>query len=242
MSGHSKWHNIQARKGKQDALKSNMFSKLSKLITIAAKNGADPTTNFSLRLAIEKAKSVGMPKDNIERAIKKGSGAIEGEQLEEILYEGYGPGGVAILVKAVSDNKNRTLQEVKHILSKNGGSLGTAGSVLWMFEQWGFIQLLNSQISSKNINRDDFDLMMIENGAEDILLNDDILEIKTKVENLKKISDYLLDQGYEIKESGLIWEPKDKVSISEEIRHKLENMFSLFEDNDEVEDWYTNAD
>ena len=142
MSGHSKWHNIQGRKGKQDALRSTMFSKYSKLITIAAKGGGDPDKNFSLRIAIDKAKSVSMPKDNIDKAIKKGTGELnDGIVLEEALYEAFGPGGVAVLIKAVTDNKNRTVSEIKHTLTKSGGSMAGPGSVAWMFEQLGVIRL-----------------------------------------------------------------------------------------------------
>lgn len=241
MSGHSKWHNIQARKGKQDALKSNVFSKLSKVISVSARGGSDPVMNFSLRLAIEKAKSAGMPKDNIDRAIKKGAGETGGAQMEEVLYEAYGPGGVAIIIKGITDNKNRTLQEVKHILSKNGGSLGNAGAVLWMFEQFGFTTVSSDAI--EKIGRDELELALIDAGAEDIKNGDEnMVEIKTKVENFKKIMDKLKELEIEPKESGLIWEAKDKIDVLEDVRTKLENIFSEFESNDDVDDWYTNAE
>ncbi len=241
MSGHSKWHNIQARKGKQDALKSNVFSKLSKVISVSARGGSDPVMNFSLRLAIEKAKSAGMPKDNIDRAIKKGAGETGGAQMEEVLYEAYGPGGVAIIVKGITDNKNRTLQEVKHILSKNGGSLGNAGAVLWMFEQFGFTTVTSDTI--EKIGRDELELALIDAGAEDIKNGDEnMVEIKTKVENFKKIMDKLKELEIEPRESGLIWEAKDKIDVSEDVRMKLENIFSEFESNDDIDDWYTNAE
>jgi YebC/PmpR family DNA-binding regulatory protein len=158
MSGHSKWHNIQGRKGKQDAIRSNQFTKLAKGITMAAQNGGDQTTNFSLRLAIEKAKTVGMPKDNIERAIKRGTGELkDGLPMEELMYEAFGPGGTAILIKAVTDNKNRTLPEIKKILTTHGGSVGSSGSVQWMFEQWGIITLSKTL----SIARDDFELLKL---------------------------------------------------------------------------------
>jgi YebC/PmpR family DNA-binding regulatory protein len=241
MSGHSKWHNIQARKGKQDAAKSNVFSKLSKLITVATRQGSDPAMNFSLRLAIEKAKSAGMPKDNIDRAVKRGAGETGGVQMEEVLYEAYGPGGVAIIIKGITDNKNRTLQEVKHILSKNGGSLGNAGAVLWMFEQFGFTTVSVDLIES--IGRDKFELALIDVGAEDIKNGDEnMIEIKTKVENFKKTMDKLKELEIEPKESGLIWEAKDNINVPEDVRLKLENIFSEFEENDDIEDWYTNAE
>ncbi len=243
MSGHSKWHNIQARKGKQDAIRSNIFSKLSKVITVAARNGGDPAMNFSLRLAVEKAKAAGMPKDNIERAIKKGSGELGGSQMEEVLYEAYGPGGVAIIIKGITDNKNRSLQEVKHVLSKNGGSLGTSGSVLWMFEQFGYVAIKKEQLTKMNIERDNFELTVIDAGAEDMEEADEgVIEIKSKVENFKKVLDKLREYDLEPKESGLIWAAKEKVKVPDDVRSKLENIFSEFEDSDDVEDFYTNAE
>lgn len=243
MSGHSKWHNIQARKGKQDALRSNVFSKMSKVITIAARGGGDPVMNFSLRLAIERAKAAGMPKDNIERALKKGTGELGGAQMEEVVYEAYGPGGVAIVIKGITDNKNRTLQEVKHIVSKGGGSLGTSGSVLWMFGQFGYAVVGHEQLADKKLSRDDFELMMIDAGAEDIQdAEDGSIEIKSKMENFKKVLDKLKDVGIEPKESGLIWEAKDKITVDDSVRARLENIFAEFEENDDVEDWYTNAE
>lgn len=239
MSGHSKWHNIQGRKGKQDALRSNAFTKIAKILAIASSKGADPTMNFSLRLAIDKAKAAGMPKDNIERAIKKGSGeGGEGARMEEILYEGYGPSGTALIIKTVTDNKNRTVQELKHILSDNGGTLGNAGSVMWMFNQYGFAVVSSEQLAS----RDEFELAMMDVGAEDIQDEDGLIEIKTKVENLKKVLDKLKEMGIEPKDSGLIWEAKDKITASPELQNKLEKLFEEFEENDDIEDWYTNAE
>jgi len=181
MSGHSKWHNIQGRKGKQDAIRSGQFTKIAKLIAVAARNGGDPAMNFSLRIAIEKAKEVGMSKDNIERAIKRGTGELEGTQIEEAIYEGYGPGGVAVLVKCLTDNKNRTVSDIKHIFSKHGGSMTGAGSVMWIFKQ-------------------------------------------------------------ERTESGLQWVAKDKVSVSEEIGQKLGKLFEELDENDDVEDYFTNVE
>jgi len=241
MSGHSKWHNIQGRKGKQDAVKSSLFSKYSKIISIAARAGADSATNFSLRLAIEKAKAAGMPKDNIERAIKKGAGGPgEGAQVEESLYEAFGPGGAAVLVKVVTDNKNRTLQEIKHIFSDYGGALGGPGSVLWMFSQFGYIELQSSGFGAK---REEMEMALIEVGAEDIAEGGEgTIEIKTKVENLKKVLDKIKELGLESKESGLIWAAKDKVAVSEEVRAKLENLFADLEENEDVEDYFTNAE
>ncbi|PIT88519.1 MAG: YebC/PmpR family DNA-binding transcriptional regulator [Candidatus Magasanikbacteria bacterium CG10_big_fil_rev_8_21_14_0_10_36_32] len=242
MSGHSKWHNIQGRKGKQDALRSNLFSKFSKAISIAAKQGGgDMAINFSLRLAVDKAKAAGMPKDNIDRAIKKGTGELnDGTQVEEMLYEAYGPGGVAIMIRCLTDNKNRTVQEIKHIVSDKGGSFGNAGSVSWMFQQLGYILI---EADKQPANREEFEMEMIDAGVEDIQeAEGGGLEIKTKTENFKKVVDKLREMNIETKESGLIWSAKDKVPISEEVQGKLEKLFGDLEDNDDVEDFYTNAE
>jgi YebC/PmpR family DNA-binding regulatory protein len=237
MSGHSKWHNIQARKGKQDALRSSQFTKMAKLIAVAARSGGDPTMNFSLRIAIEKAKEVGMPKDNIERAIKRGTGELEGAQIEEVIYEGYGPGGVAVLVKCLTDNKNRTVSDIKHIFSIYGGSMAGAGSVMWMFTQMGVIVVEKEKIETK---RDDFDLKIIEAGAEDIT-EDGNLEIRTKIENFQKVLASVKEIGIDPVESGLQWVAKDKVSVSDEVGESLGKLFAEFDANDDVEDYFTNA-
>lgn len=243
MSGHSKWHNIQARKGEQDAIRSNQFSKIAKLITIAAKGGGDPAANFSLRLAIDKAKTVGMPKDNIDRAVKKGTGEIvDGAQIEEVLYECYGPGGVAILIKALTDNKNRTVSDLKRIFNENGGSMASVGSVIWMFGQWGAIIINKEQLTINKIERDNFELALIEAGVEDIAEEDKYLLIKTKVENFLKVLNKIRGFGCEIAESGLQWMARDKIKIDDEMRVKLEKLFEKLEENEDVDDYYTNAE
>ena len=238
MSGHSKWHNIQKHKGKQDAIRSSQFTKMAKLIAVAARSGGDASMNFSLRIAIEKAKEVGMPKDNIERAIKRGTGELEGAQIEEVIYEGYGPGGVAVLVKCLTDNKNRTVSDIKHIFSVHGGSMAGAGSVMWMFAQMGVIVIEKEKIETK---RDDFDLKMIEAGAEDIT-EDGNLEIQTKIENLQKVLAAVKEMGIEPTESGLQWVAKDRVKVNDEVGEKLGKLFAEFDENDDVEDYFTNAE
>ena len=242
MSGHSKWHNIQGRKGKQDAVRSAMFSKYSKLITIAAKNGGDPDKNFSLRIAIDKAKSVSMPKDNIDKAIKKGTGELnDGVIFEENLYEAFGPGGVAILIKSVTDNKNRTVSELKHTLSKYGGSMAGPGSVAWMFNQFGVIRLSSEELKIKNINQDDLEMNLIEVGAEDIRNEDGELEILTKVENLQKVLAKTKEMNLEPSESGIEWMAKDKTEVVEENVGKLQELFGELEEREDVENYFTNA-
>ncbi len=244
MSGHSKWHNIQARKGKQDAKRGNIFSLYAKKITIATKSGGgDPTMNFSLRILIDKAKEAGMPKDGIDRAIKRGTGESgESAQIEECLYEGYAPGGVAILVKTLSDNKNRTVADIKHILSTRGGSMGGSGSVAWMFNEWGLITVASEKFKNDKLNREELELALIEVGAEDITEEDEEVEIKTKVENLQKVVNKLKELGVEPDEDGLGWVAKDKVPVSKENQAKLSALFTALEENDDVEEYFTNAE
>jgi YebC/PmpR family DNA-binding regulatory protein len=239
MSGHSKWHNIQGRKGKQDAVRSNLFTKLAKAITIAAQSGSDATTNFALRLAIDKARVGGMPKDNIDRAIKRGTGELkEGNAMEELLYEAFGPGGVAILIKVVTDNKNRSLPELKKILSLHDASMGSAGSVQWMFEKLGIILVHKQAI----VQRDEFELQMIEVGAEDIQDEEEEIIIKTKVENFQKVLQKLKQLNIEPTKSGIEWVAKNLLKVNEEVQEKLEKLFEALENHDDVEDFYTNAE
>lgn len=244
MSGHSKWHNIQARKGKQDALRSNIFSKLAKQIAIAAKQGGgDPEANFSLRLLIDKARASGMPKDNIERAIKRGTGeAGDGVQIDEVMYEAYGPGGVAIIILAATDNKNRTSAEVKHILSENGGSLGGSGSVLWMFEKCGLIIVSAEDIVAKNIGREDLEMKMIEAGADDIWEEGGMAYFKVKLENFKRADELIKLMGLIPEKSAVEFVAKEKVKVAAENEERLKRLFAALEENDDVEEFYTNAE
>jgi len=240
MSGHSKWHNIQARKGKQDALKSNVFSKYAKQITIVVKqSGGDPVVNFSLRLLIDKAKAAGMPKDNIDRAIKRGTGELnDGTQMEEIMFEGFGPSGAAILVKTITDNKNRTSSDIKHIFSTFGGTVGGVGSVQWMFENCVLIIVDLGVIK----NREELEMKMIEVGADDIWEEDGLVYFKTKIINFKHAMDLLKELGIEPVKAGIEWVAKDKVKVDSAGEERLKKIFEQFEDNDDVEDYYTNAE
>jgi YebC/PmpR family DNA-binding regulatory protein len=240
MSGHSKWHNIQARKGKQDAKRSNVFSKLSKAITVAAsQGGGDSTTNFSLRLQLDKARVAGMPKDNIDRAIKKGTGVgADATQLSEVLYEAYGPAGVAIIVRGLTDNKNRASAEIKHLLSKNNGSLGAAGSVQWMFDLWGVIAIEKDKL---NIDREEFDLKMIEAGADNIQDDEDEVLVLNKIENFQQVLNVVKELNLEISRSGLEWVAKDKITVDVENEEKLGRLFEALDEHDDVDDYFTNA-
>jgi len=242
MSGHSKWHNIQGRKGKQDAARSNSFTKFAKAITIAAQKGGDPNANFALRLAVDKAKVGGMPKDNIDRAIKRGTGELkEGSVMEELIYEAFGPGGIGVLIKVVTDNKNRTLPELKKILSLYSGSIANAGSVQWMFEQLGIILINNEQLTTNKINQDEFEIQMIEEGGEDIVEQENQMVIKTKVENFQKILNKVKELNLEAISSGIEWVAKDLVEVPIENQETLEKLLSALEEHDDVEEYFTNA-
>jgi len=240
MSGHSKWHNIQGRKGKQDALKSNVFSKYAKQITIVSRQGGgDPAVNFSLRLLVDKAKASGMPKDNIERAIKRGTGELnDGTQMEEIIFEGFGPNGTAILVKTITDNRHRTSADVKHIFNKFGSSIGGAGSVQWMFENCGLIIVDLSAIT----NREELEMKMIEVGADDIWEEEGLLYFKVKLVDFKHAIDLLKELAIEPVKAGIEWVAKEKVKVDSTGEEHLKKIFAELEDNDDVEDYYTNAE
>lgn len=233
MSGHSKWSTIKRAKEAKDAKRSNLFTKLSKNISVAARDGADLDTNFKLRIAVDKAKAMSMPKDNIERAIKRGSGQTGEGQIESLLYEAYGPEGVAMIVEILTDNKNRSVSNLKHILSKYNGSLGSSGSVMWMFEPKGEIIL-----DKEKINEDE-EMKLIEAGAEDIVTDEEI-KIITNIDDLQKAKEEISKAGFEVKSSEMIYLAKDKVSPKEE--EKLINLLDALDDDDDINNIYTNAD
>lgn len=239
MSGHSKWANIKSTKSAADAKRSSLFTKLAKSITVAAREkGGDPDTNFSLRLAIEKAKSANMPKDNIERAIKRGSGEIKGEIIEELTYEGFGPGSTALIIKCLSDNKNRTAQDMKHLLTRYGGSLGGPNSVIWQFEQKGVIRLDKEKLTGKNL--DELELKIIDLGARDIVPEEDSLVIYTKNEDLPKVSSGLRNMGLESDYAEIEYVPKEKISLSPELVKKNQELFEALDEAEDVDNYYTN--
>ncbi|MBD3359423.1 MAG: YebC/PmpR family DNA-binding transcriptional regulator [Candidatus Buchananbacteria bacterium] len=239
MSGHSKWATIKRTKGAADAKRASLFTKLARSITVAAKEkGGDPETNFSLRLAIEKAKSANMPKDNIERAIKRGTGEIQGEEIEEIFYEGFGPGGTALIIKALTDNRNRTSQSMKHLLSKYGGSLGGPNSVMWQFEQKGVIRLGSDKLADKN--PEELELTIIDLGAQDIKKESDYWVIYTKVEDLQKVNKGIEDLGLEVEYADLEYIAKEKIKVSPEIKEKNQKLFGALDEDEDVDDYYTN--
>ena len=238
MSGHSKWSTIKRKKAAQDAKRGKIFTKLIKEITVAARQGGgDIDGNPRLRLAVDNAKSANMPMDNIERAIKKAIGEVEGANYLELTYEGYGPGGVAVLVESVTDNKNRTVAEVRHSFSKHGGSLGETGSVAWMFDRKGVITL-----PAQGKTEDDIMELVLDAGAEDIQGEDGFFEITTAIEDFENVRKALIDGGLEIENASLQWIAKNTVEVSGETSEKLIKMIDALEDNDDVQNVYSNAE
>ncbi len=238
MSGHSKWSTIKRKKAAQDAKRGKLFTKLIKEITIAARQGGgDPEGNPRLRLAIDNAKAANMPAENIDRAIKKATGELEGVDYMEIKYEGYGPGGVALLIESMTDNKNRTVAEVRHLLNKHGGSLGESGSVAWMFDHKGIITL-----PKQDLTEDDLMEIALEAGAEDLQTEEDFFEITTDLDSFEKVRKALIEKNIEIENASLQWIAKNNVEVSGETAEKLLKLIESLEDNDDVQNVYTNAD
>jgi len=239
MSGHSKWSTIKRKKGAKDAARGKIFTKLIKEIQIAAKmGGGDEEANPRLKTAVQGAKDANMPKKNIERAIQKGTGELEGVNYEEYCYEGYGPGGVAILINATTDNKKRTVAEVRHLLDKYGGNLGTTGSVAWMFETKGKIV-----VSSENISEDDIFMAATEAGAEDVVTEDEVHVIYTEPSDLMTVRNELEKQNIEVQESVIDKLPKNEIKIdSVDVAKKLLKLIDFLEDNDDVSEVFANFD
>ena len=238
MSGHSKWSTIKRKKAALDQKRGKIFTKLIKEITVAARQGGgDIDGNPRLRLAVDNAKSANMPMDNIERAIKKATGEVEGAQYLELTYEGYGPGGVAVLVECVTDNKNRTVAEVRHGFSKHSGSMGEAGSVAWMFDRKGVITM---PIQGKT--EDDLMELVLDAGAEDIQSDEEYFEVTSAVEDFENVRKTIVESGLEVENASLQWIAKNKVEIDGESSEKLIKMIDLIEDSDDVQNVYTNAD
>lgn len=237
MSGHSHWAGIKQRKGVNDAKKANVFTKYGRLISIAAKQGGgNPDHNFSLRLAIDQARSVNMPKDTIERAIKKGTGELkDGAEIEEVIYEGYGPGNVAMLIKTATDNRNRTFSEIKSLFTKGGGKLGSEGSVKFMFKQVGSIEILN-----ENRNSDEIEIAAIEAGAEDMDYEKDFIIIYTATTELQNVKESLEKNGIKIEGAGLIYVPLQKIELLPEAKTVYENLWEKLDEHDDVQEIFDN--
>lgn len=237
MSGHSHFKTIKAQKAISDAKRGNLFSKMGRLITIAAKNGPDPITNSRLKVAIEQAKIVNMPKDNIERAIERGTGELAGENLEEVIFEGFGPGGIAVIIEGITDNKNRTLGEIKQILNQNGGKLAGEGAVQWMFDKKGVITVDNKD---KKLSKEQIELQAIESGAEDIYWHEEELDICTKPEDLESVKKNLEERGLKSESAGFSLVPKDSISVDEKTKQACQKLFETLDENDAVQEIYSN--
>lgn len=234
MSGHSKWSTIKRKKGAADAKRGAIFTKLGNIISIAAREkGGDIDTNFMLRMAVDKAKQANMPKDNIEKAIKRGTGELEGGQIMELLYEGVGPANTQYVVKAVTDNKNRSASNIRHIFSKHGGSLG---SVMWNFEQKGVIRILADKITLD----DDLELELIEEGAEDIKKEEEGITILSRMEDLQKLKKYFDDKAIETESADIEYMAKDTISLSEAEQEKIDKIEEALDDCEDIGDYYSN--
>lgn len=238
MSGHSHFRTVMHRKNAADAARSKVFSKLAREITVAAKaGGPDKNTNASLRTVIEKARSLNMPTDNIERAIKKATGEGAEAQLEEILLEGYGPGGIALLISGITDNKNRALGEVKQIVAKYQGKLVEGGAVKWMFEYKGTIR-----VPREGKPKDELELLAIEAGAQDTSWESkDTLSLYTNPSELEQVKKVLEEKGIKIDSSQLEWVPKESVEVSPSTQQSIEKLYEELNENDAVQDVFSNA-
>lgn len=247
MSGHSHFSTIKHKKEAEDQKRGRIFSKLSRVISVAAKIGEDPETNPKLRQALDEAKRFNMPKENIERAIKKGTGEMQGEKLEEITYEAFGPGNIVLILEGITDNKNRALSEIKQILQKHGGKLAELGSIKWMFEKKGLINVrvkcagheADSQISNVK-NKEELELLAIDAGAEDVQIHNDLLNIYTKSEELEKVKNNLKNKQVTIESSSLEWIAKEKVQVLEKDKEKVQKLFEELDENDAIQNIFSN--
>ena len=237
MYGHSKWSTIKRAKGAKDAARGKLFGRIIKEITIAARDGGgDPDANPRLRLAVDKAKGANMPNDNIKRAIQRGTGEVEGVHYEEITYEGYGPGGVAFLIETITDNKNRTVAEIRHLFSKNNGNLAEAGAVGWKFDRKGMITI------PKNYDEEELMLIAIEAGAEDMSTEDDHFEIVTEPASLEDVKKALADGGIEIEEAEAQMIPQNTLKVDGKDAESVLRLLEALEDHDDVQNVYADFD
>jgi len=238
MSGHSKWATTKRKKAVIDQKRGKAFTKIIKEITIAAREGGgDPVGNPRLRLAVDNAKAANMPADNIERAIKKATGELEGVTYSELMYEGYGPGGVAILVEVATTNKNRTVAEVRHLFSKGGGGMGESGSVAWMFDKKGVITL-----STQNKTEDEMMEIILDAGADDLQTEEDFFIVQTTIEAFETVRKTLIDKKLAIDNASLQWIAKNFIAVTGEEAEKVAKLLEALEDSEDVQNVYTNGD
>jgi YebC/PmpR family DNA-binding regulatory protein len=240
VSGHSKWSSIKHKKGAADAKRGKLFSKLSRAIIVAAKEGGpDPAGNLALQNAIEKARSYSMPKDNIERAIARGSGAdSDAQSFETVVYEGYGPSGVAVIVEALTDNRNRTASEVRHAFDKNDGNLGTSGAVAWLFERRAVVV-----VEAEGVDEDELTLAAAEGGADDVSLDGSTYEILAAPESLTTVREAVEAAGFSVDSAELTMRPKTTIEVADEsTARKILRLMDQLEENDDVQDVFANFD
>ena len=237
MSGHNKWSGIKDRKGAQDKKRGNIFTKYGRLISIAAREGGgDQAMNFKLKMVIDQARSFNMPKENIERAIKKGTGELkDGADFEEIIYEGYGPGNVAMLIKTATDNRNRTGSEIRSIITKAGGKPAAEGGVKFMFRQVG-----NIAVTVENKDPYDVEMAAIEAGAEDTLYEGEVVVVYTKIEDLQKVKENIEKAGFKVEGAELVYAPLQKTQLDESAKIDYENLLEKLDENDDVQEIYDN--
>lgn len=239
MSGHSKWHNIQATKSKADAARGKIFTKIGREIAVAVKlGGPDPNINSKLYDVIQKAKQNNMPNDNIQRSIKKASGGEDGGNYDAIMYEGYGSHGVAFIVQCLTDNRNRTAADVRHLFDKYNGSLGTSGSVTYMFDYKGVVVIARKD----GLTEDDVMIVALDNGADDVLVSDECFEILSAPENLHAVSSACESAGYEVVSSEVEYLPQNQIKLDKDSAMSVNKLIVALEDLDDVQNVYTSAD
>jgi len=235
MSGHSKWANIKHKKAKEDAKRGQTFTKIIKEITVCAKSGGIPENNPQLRQLIEKAKEANMPAENIIRAVKKGTGELPGVSYEAITYEGYGPGGTALIIEALTDNKNRTVADLRHIFGRHNGNLAETGSVNWMFEKLGVIRG-----NANGKTEDDFFEALLDFDIQDIEVDDNFVTITTAMASLQEVKEAVKNLGIKVEHAELEWVAKNNLEVNEETEEKAFALFEALEDNDDVQNVYSN--
>lgn len=237
MSGHSKWSTIKRKKGATDAKRGQMFTRLAREIAIAAREGGgDPDTNFRLRLAMDRAKAGNMPKDNVARAIARGTGeGKDGSVIEEVFYEGYAPHGIAMMIECVTDNRNRAVADVRHVLNRYGGNMGESGSVAWQFTRGSYFAF-----SPEGLDQDEIFELAVEGGADDVIFDDDLIEIIGPVETFKTVSDQLQSAGIQADEAGLRMMPNQEIELATDDTVKVLRVIDALEDLDDVQNVYSN--
>jgi YebC/PmpR family DNA-binding regulatory protein len=237
MSGHSKWAQIKRQKGAADAKRGQLFTKLGREIAVAARDGADPAANSRLRLAVQRARDANMPMDTIDRAIKRGAGAGEGANYQEVVYEGYGPSGVAILVEALTDNRNRAAAEIRSVFTRNGGNLGESGSVRWLFDQRGIIS-----VDGGSRDPDEIALTAIDSGADDVQIDADLVEVYTEPSQIENVRHALDEQGYAIASAEMGMVPKTTIHLDERAAEQTMRLLERLEELDDVQNVYSNSE